>query len=105
MQTATIQAARLPQHLLLGWVHLAQRINAIGIDVTTCTSPDCDLAYLDEETGVLCIRADADPEDQFWVMQQAWNWLAIGPHASPYAKVQPALRLVLPQQRTDELPA
>lgn len=105
MHTAPVQVTQLPQNLLIGWVQVAQRLTELGINITHVPMPSTSLGELNEATSVLEVRDDADPEDQVWLLQQVWNWLAIGPHGSPFARVQPLLRLVLPEQRGDDHPA
>jgi hypothetical protein len=87
-------------------MHAAQRLHTLGIAVRYTDMPVEGVGDLDEDAGVLWVRAGADPDDQVWVMTEAWNFIAIGAHASPTAKIQPKLQLVpAPRAASDELPA
>lgn len=105
MHTARV-AMRRPQQAIREWAGLTARLEEVGVCIEVATLPRDIVGELDEEAGVLRIRTDAPLDDQLWLLQQAWNWLAIGPHAAPSGQVVPRLRLVIPPQRdSDELPA
>ncbi|HLU75598.1 MAG TPA: hypothetical protein VKZ82_25715 [Nonomuraea sp.] len=91
-----LATTRHPQLALLGWAAIAYRLEATGVSIEMAGLPEDTLGELDEEAGVLRIRQGAPLDDQMWLMQQAWNWIAIGPHATPFARVVPRLRLVEP---------
>lgn len=101
MHPASVDAIRNPPQALVGWVILVQRLNDLGIRVVHVALPPHELGDLDTCAGVLRIRSDAEPDDQVWLLQQAWSALTIGPHACDGGKVQPLLYLV-PAQRTTE---
>lgn len=103
MHTApSVATAHKATHLTIKWVELVQDLRALGVAVRYGSDvPDETVGEIDED-GTLWVRTGAPFEDQIWLMQQCWNYLAIGPHASPSAQVVPRLRLVLPEQRTDE---
>lgn len=81
-------------HALIGWQHVAQRLAALGVRLQYAPMLPHELSDFDPTTGTLYIRETAALEDQIWAMQQAWNYIAIGPHASPTARRQPLLRVV-----------
>lgn len=99
---SALASIRRPQLALIGWAHVASRLEHIGIRIVVERLPEETLGELDEQTGVLRIRHDAPLDDQMWLMQQAWNWIVFGPHASPHGRLVPHLRLVIPPQRSDE---
>jgi hypothetical protein len=107
MHTAPVGAtAQLPHHVLAGISGLTQRLADIGISVQYATDvPAEDVGELDEESGVLWVRADAPAAHRAWLLLQCWSFLTVGPHASPAAQVTPHLQLVLPlplQRTADE---
>jgi hypothetical protein len=92
--------AQLPHHLLARIAGLTHGLSVLGISVQYTTDiPAEDVGELDEEARTLWIRADAPLEDRLWQLRQCWDFLAIGPHASPSAQLLPRLRLVIPPPR------
>lgn len=105
MPTAPIAAIRQPQQVQLGTALAVHCLATLGVTIRHVDLPAEKVGVFDEATGILRVRADAEPDDQAWLLHQVWSWLAIGPHAT-VGKVEPLLHLVLPRQRTpDELPA
>lgn len=45
-------------------------------------------------TRTVTVNCDAPFEDQLWQLVQVWQYLAIGPSATPDAHISPALHLV-----------
>lgn len=104
MPHTALATTRSPELAIFGWAALAYQLEAIGVHVQHEPMPGDTLGELDETTGVLRVRQDATLDDKTWLLQQVWNWVVIGPHAAPHARVVPRLRLIVPEPRS-ELPA
>lgn len=100
MHIALIEATRLPQHFLIGWVLVVQSLAAMGIAVRFVDMPLHELGDLDTAAGELRIRSTAGPSAQMWLMQEAWTALTTGPHACS-GELQPRLHLVPPQRSAE----
>lgn len=98
MLTARPEPVRDPQQAIEAWVQLVHRLAALGVGVQLTNRPMHPVGTWDSVTRMLLIRSDIELGDQVWALQQAWNYLAIGPDASPTARRVPLLSLV-PTQR------
>jgi hypothetical protein len=88
---------RCPQQVLDAWVDLAKRLcddHGVVLRLSPIPGGTVNLGDLNEATGTLLIREDAALSQQVWLMQQVWNFLTFGPHASPTARRKPLLSLV-----------
>jgi hypothetical protein len=87
-----------PSQALDAWSALARRLAGYGVRIQFGTPPDGMVSDWNPVNNLLVIRAGADLDDQVWVLQNMFFYLAIGVHAAPMAVRKPILSLV-PEQR------
>lgn len=93
------EPVRDPLQTLDGWSSVIRRlVDTYGVNVVFCELPPHQLGDWDSVSNRLLIRTDAYLCDQVWLLQQMWNYLAVGPHASAGARRQPVLSLVSDQR-------
>jgi hypothetical protein len=98
MTVVPADLVRDPRECLIGFVDLVRRLADIGITTRTSPLPPHEVADWHSDTHTLHLRVDATLDQQIWVLQQFWNYTAIGAHAAPAARRVAHLRLVPPQR-------
>lgn len=92
-------SAQDPLHCLEGWHSIATRLaNRYGVTIEFTTMPDHELGEWVSTNRTLYIRSNATLAAQTILLQQLWNYLALGPWAVPAATRRPIL-LAVPDQR------
>ena len=94
MLKALPEPVRDPSQTLDAWAALARRLADYGVRIRFGVTPPGMHSDWDSVTKLLILREGIDLVDQVWLLQQYFNFIAMGPRSAPLAVRKPILTLV-----------